>query len=96
MLPYLRQLVTWLRSVAAAKALVNALSGPVGWIGLGLAAGTMGAFAIANSRGGGGGTGQVNVVNNIQGSIITEREVGEITRREIIKVQERNSSSGID
>lgn len=95
MLPYLRQLVAQLRNVAIAQAIVRALSGPVGWIGLGIAAGAAGGIAIA-TRGGGGGASQVTVVNNnIQGTVITERELGEITRREIIKGQERNATSGI-
>lgn len=94
MLPYLRQLVAQLRNVAIAQAIVRALSGPAGWIGLGIAAGAAGGIAIA-TRGGGGGASQVTVNNNIQGTVITERELGDITRREIIKGQERNATSGI-
>lgn len=94
MLPYLRQLTAQLRNVAIAQAVVRALSGPVGWIGLGLAAGAGVGIALATR--GGGGASQVTVVNNnIQGSVITERELGDITRREIIKAQERNATSGI-
>jgi len=37
MIPYIKQLITWLRNLAVAKALVTALSGPAGWVNLGLA-----------------------------------------------------------
>jgi len=95
MLPYLRQLVAHLRNVAISQAIVRALSGPAGWIGLGIAAGAGVGIAVA-TMGGGGGPSQVTVVNNnIQGTVITERELGEITRREILKGQERNATSGI-
>lgn len=94
MLPYIRQLIAHLRTLAIAQAIVQALSGPAGWIGLGIAAGAAGGIALA-TRGGGGGVSTTVVNNNIQGSVITERQLGEITRREIIKDQERNNTSGI-
>lgn len=92
--PYILQLIAYLRTLAVTQAVVSALSGPVGWVGLGVAAGVGGAIAIGSMRGQGGAQ-TVVINNNIQGSIITEREVGEISRREIIKGQERNATSGI-
>lgn len=94
MLPYIRQLIAHLRNLAVAQAIVRALSGPAGWIGLGLAAGAGIGIAVA-TRGGGGGVSTTVVNNNIQGSVITERELGEISRREIVKGQDRNDTSGI-
>ena len=92
MLPLITKLTASLRSMAIAQTLVHALSGPVGWALLGGAVVGGGIGIASMSRGSQGNT---SVINNIQGSVITEREVGEITRREIIKNQDRNSSSGI-
>jgi hypothetical protein len=95
-LPYIRQLITQLRTLAIAQAVVKALSGPVGLIGVGLAAGAaVGVGAALATRGGGGNVQTTVVNNNVQGSVITERRLGEITRQEIIKGQERNNTSGI-
>jgi hypothetical protein len=94
MIPYISQLITYLRSLAIAQALVNALSGPAGWIGLGLAAGAATGIAIASSNSSGKVTG-TTVINNIAGTMVTERQVGEITRRSIIKDGDRNASSGV-
>jgi len=63
----IKQLITWLRTLAVTQAIVKALSGPVGWaqIGIGLAvagAATAGIMAMTGGFGGGGAT---NV--NIQG-----------------------------
>jgi len=91
--PYILQLIAYLRTMAVTQAVISALSGPAGWVGLGLAAGAGIGIAVASR--GGGGPSQVTVNNNIQGTVITERELGEITRREIIKGQERNATSGI-
>ena len=96
MLPYIRQLITHIRTLAIAQGILQALSGPAGWIGLGIAAGAGVGIAVATRGGGGGGGVSTTVVNNnIQGSVITERELGEISRREIIKGQERNNTSGV-
>lgn len=97
-LPMIKSLIIQLRSLAVAKALVSAFSGPVGWIGLGVGAAAVGgvtALALSN-RGREGGGQHITVTNNIGGSVIAEREIGEITRREIVKVRQRNGSSGIE
>ncbi len=92
--PYILQLIAHLRTMAVTQAILSALSGPAGLIGLGIAAGAGIGIAVA-TRGGGGAISTTVVNNNIQGSVITERELGEISRREIIKGQERNNTSGI-
>jgi len=65
MLPYLRSLVTMLRSVAVAQAIVAALTGPVGWarIGIGLGVAAAATAGIVGMTGGfsGGGTTNVNI-----------------------------------
>ena len=65
MLPYIRNLITSLRSLAIAQTLVAALTGPVGWarIGIGLgvaAAATAGIIAATGGFGGGGQTVNIN------------------------------------
>ncbi len=65
MMPYLRGMITSLRSLAIAQAIVAALSGPVGWarIGIGLgvaAAATAGIVAATGGLGGGGQTVNIN------------------------------------
>jgi len=59
-----KQLITWLRTLAVTQAIVKALSGPVGWaqIGIGLAvAGAATAGIMAMTGGFGGGTTNVNI-----------------------------------
>lgn len=60
-LPQIRQLITWLRNLGVAQAVVAAMSGPVGWgrlaVGLGLAAaGTAAVVGMTGGFSGGGGT----------------------------------------
>ncbi len=67
MIPVIKSLITWLRSLALVQTLVKALSGPAGWaqlaIGLGVAgAAFAGTTALMNSAGG-GGAGGAQVVN---------------------------------
>lgn len=98
MLPYLSSLVASLRNVAIMQSIVKALSGPAGWItlGLGLTAGAGAGYAInaATSRTTPSGV----VVNNyVQGSVVTERQIAETTRRQIVESQSRNAGrSGIE
>jgi len=59
-----KQLITWLRTLAVTQAIVKALSGPVGWaqIGIGLAvAGAATAGIMAMTGGFGGGSTNVNI-----------------------------------
>jgi hypothetical protein len=100
MIPQITALIKWIRQLSVAQAVLNALSGPKGWVSLGAAAvvGTGAGFAIGSMTSGHreSTVSRTTIVNNnIQGSVITERELGDISRREIIKNQERNSSSGI-
>jgi len=96
-MPYIIQLINALKALAVTQSIIAALSGPVGWASLGIAIGAgAGAGIVLATRAGGGAAVSTTVVNNnIQGSVITERELGEITRNEIIKSQERNNTSGI-
>lgn len=94
-IPTITKLTASLRSLALIQSIVSALSGPAGWalLGAGVIAGGIGTAAIMRSS---GSSATTNVTNyNIGGSIVTEREVGQLSRREIIKDQGRNSSSGI-
>jgi len=65
MLPYLRGLITTLRGLAIAQAIVAALTGPVGWarIGIGLGVAAAATAGIVGMTGGfsGGGTTNVNI-----------------------------------
>ena len=64
MIPYIRNLITWLRALAVTQAIVKALSGPVGWaqLGIGLAiAGAATAGIVAMTGGFGGRTTTVNI-----------------------------------
>ena len=64
MLPYIRTLITSLRTLAVTQAIVKALSGPVGWaqLGVGLAiAGAATAGIMAMTGGFGGGTTTVKI-----------------------------------
>ena len=61
MLPYIKNLITTLRTLAIAQTIIAALSGPVGWtrigIGLGIAGvATAGIIAMTGGFGGGGTT----------------------------------------
>jgi len=62
-----KQLISWLRTLAVTQAIVKALSGPVGWaqIGIGLAVAGAATAGIMAMTGGFSGGGTTNV--NIQG-----------------------------
>lgn len=75
MIPTIRALVTWLRTLAITQALVKALSGPGGWaqLGIGLAiAGAATAGIIAMTGGFGGG--RTTIVNIQGGPLIMEND----------------------
>ena len=101
LIPQIRTLITWLRQLAVAQAIVAALSGPKGWIALGAAAIVGGGMYAATrtpattpvmSR---GPQTTINNTVNVQGSVITERELGEINRQYLIKKQGRDGTSGL-
>jgi hypothetical protein len=61
MIPYIKQLITWLRALAVVQTIVAALTGPLGWAriaaGLAIAGGAAaGIYAMTGGFGGGGGT----------------------------------------
>jgi len=95
-MPQIAKLTASLRSLAIVQSVIAALSGPGGWamLGVGAAVGIGAGIGISKMTASGGGGGNT-VINNIGGSMITEREVGEITRRSIIKNADQNSSSGV-
>ena len=96
-LPYLSSLVNSLRNVAIMQSIVKALSGPAGWLtlGAGLVAGVGAGYAIssATSKPSSSGT----VINNyVQGSVVTEGQISNMNRRQIVLNQSRNAGkSGI-
>lgn len=95
MMPMLKNLIASLRTLAVTQALLQAFSGPGGWIalGVGAAAGAgITAGVMASSRGGGGGTTIQNI--NVQGSVISERELGDISRKHMLQSQDRNGTTG--
>lgn len=68
-IPYIRQMITWIRNLAIAQAVLRALSGPAGWVtlGVGLAvagAATAGIMAATGGFSGGGGGGTTVNVNS--------------------------------
>ena len=67
MIPVIRNLITWLRSLAIMQTIVKALSGPIGWaqvgIGLGIAAAGTAAIYGMSAMARGGGTGGGTTVN---------------------------------
>ena len=115
LIPQIRSLITWLRSLAAAQALVGATGTAAGAAGIGGLLRSIGTGAgLGGLRGGliGAGIGAVvgigayalskagqqttiNNTVNVQGSVITERELGEINRQYLIKKQGRDGTSGL-
>jgi len=98
MIPRIAGLITWLKQLNVTLAITQALSGPKGWIALGGAVVAAGAV-VAISRSGQGqpqAVSQTTIINNnIAGSVITEQELGELSRKQIIKTQGRSGTSGI-
>jgi hypothetical protein len=107
MIPYIQQMITWLRSLAVAQALVKALQGPIGLIGVGAAIGAAGAVAVVASQGSrsagtsrpmttstrsSSGSSKVVIENK---TILDGRQIGLSTRREIILDGDRNGTSGV-
>lgn len=94
-LPYIRQLIGSLRNLAITRAVLAAFSGPGGWIGLGIGAAAGGAAVYGITRATRPQGSNVTVNNYVQGSVVTERQMAENTRRSIVKTQNRNTTSGI-
>lgn len=67
-IPVIKQLITWLRSLAVVQTLVKALSGPVGWgqIGIGLGIAAAATAGIYAATGGFSSTKQTTVNINTQ------------------------------
>lgn len=91
MLPEIRKLVVALRSWAIAQAIVRALSGPAGWVtlGVGLAvagAATAGIIGMTGGFGGGGGGGTTNVNINagvLMGDETQAKQLSRMVKRNI-------------
>lgn len=96
-LPYIKQLTSSLRNLAVAQAIVKALSGPAGWLtlGAGLAVGGAAAYGITRTMQPAARPTGVTVNNYVQGSVVTERQLNNTTRRSIVLNQSRNATSGI-
>jgi hypothetical protein len=97
-LPMIKQMITQLRTLAATQAIIKALSGPAGIIGLGLGVGALAGLGVASAMGGSNQSvteRSITINNNVSGSVITERQLGDVVRREIIKSGDRNNSSGV-
>ena len=97
-IPQIQKLIGWLKQYNVTMAITQALSGPKGWIALGGAVVAAGAV-VAVSRAGQGqpqAVSQTTIINNnIAGSILSEQELGELSRKQIIKTQGRSGTSGI-
>jgi len=91
MIPYIRQLITWIRNLAIAQAVLQALSGPKGWItlgvGLALAGGAAAGITAMSGGFGGGGGGTTNVVNINAGVLMGDetqaRQLSQMVKRNI-------------
>jgi hypothetical protein len=97
LLPYLSSLTTSLRNVAIMQGVVKALSGPAGWLtlGAGLAVGAGTAYGISAMTSKPTSSG-VTINNYVQGSVVTQNQISEMTRRQIIQKAGQNAgSSGI-
>ena len=83
MMPAIRGLIQWLRNLAIAQALVQALSGPKGWItlGAGLAiagAATAGIYAATGGFNKGGGGTTVNINGPVMGNPQQAKELARL------------------
>jgi len=65
MIPMIRQLITWLRTLAITQAIVKSLAGPVGWaqLGIGLGVAAAATAGIVAATGGFGGKQGATIVN---------------------------------
>lgn len=98
MLPVIRSLITSLKALAIVKAIVAALSGPVGWATLGIGLGIAGAATagiIAMTGGFGGGQARTTNVNIRGGPLLMDDDAA-MTRfgRRITEVQDQDKAVG--
>jgi hypothetical protein len=80
-------------ALIASQILQKALSGPAGWATLAAGLAVAGGVSYAASQKSSGST--TNITNNIQGSVVTEKQLAENVRKQIIAQQSRNVTSGI-
>lgn len=85
-----------LKKLAAAEAIVKAFQGPAGWVALGVGvAVAAGAVAGINAMSKADKKSGVNITNNIQGSVVTDKQLSDTIRKQIVLTQQRNATSGI-
>ncbi len=90
------KVVDALKKLAVMEAIVQAFKGPAGWAVLGVsaavAAGSVaGITAMAKSE----KKADITINNHIQGSVLTDKQIADTIRKEIVKTQQRNQTSGI-
>jgi len=89
MIPYIRSLITMLRGLAIAQALVAALAGPAGWVKLGVGLAVAGAAAagivgMTGGFGGGRGGSTVNINNPVlMGDASTAKQLSRMVKQNI-------------
>jgi len=95
MIPMVTRLTASLRQMAVVQAILKALSGPAGWVTLGVGAavgvGAVAAINASNRSDRAGGV--VNI--NVQGSVITERELVGKVKQGLVLNGQRNNGTGI-
>lgn len=97
MIPMISTLISSLKSLAIMQTIVKALSGPTGWLTLagGVAIGATAAYGISTMTSSSKPSG-VTINNYVAGSVVTERQISDMTRRQIVITQGQNAGkSGI-
>ncbi len=82
-----------LKKLAVAEAVVKAFQGPAGWVTLGIGtAVAVGAVAGIKAM---TKTENITINNHIQGSVVTDKQIAETVRKQVVLTQQRNATSGI-
>jgi hypothetical protein len=89
------KMVNALKALNVQQVIANALSGPGGWAKLAIGGAVAGGMIYGISRMSQGGGTTINQTNNFHGTVLTEKQAGETLRREFIKTQQRNNTTGI-